>query len=153
MAKTTFSPAEEVKEIAEELIPKYHQHLIDNNVRIDYVFISKTPAKGGKEVWGTCRKVTNLNAHLAGEDEPFFVITISEPVWSVLPPDKKVALVDHELCHAFAALGEGEDDSEEVKVSIIPHDVEEFAAVIRRHGLWREDVKNFVEEALSKKDK
>jgi hypothetical protein len=26
---------------------------------------------------------------------------------------------------------------------IAPHDVEEFAAIIRRHGLWKEDVKLF----------
>lgn len=151
MAKTIYTPADEVKQIAEELIPKYHSHLEECKVRIDYVFISKTPSKGGKDVWGTCRKITNLNAHLAGEEEPFFVITISEPVWNVLPPDKKIVLVDHELCHAWAEFDDDEDNPDAVKLSILPHNVEEFAAIIRRHGLWSEDVKSFVEEALKTK--
>ena len=150
--KTIYTPAPEVKEIAEELIPKYHAHLAECNVRLDYVFVSKTPVKGGKDIWGTCRKITNLNAHLAGEEQSFFVIVISEPVWDILPRDKKVALVDHELCHAWAVFDQKEDDdnAEVVKLSIIPHDVEEFSCIIRRHGLWKDDVKAFVEEALKK---
>jgi len=153
MSKMTYMDAPEVKQIADELIPKYHSHLIDMDVRIDYVFCSKTPKRNGKEVWGTCRKVTNLNAHLAGQESPFFVITISEPVWGVLPPDKRKALVDHELCHAESQYNQKEDDDGEddvIKLSIRPHDVEEFACIIRRHGLWRDDVKDFVQEALAK---
>jgi len=143
-----------VKQIAEDLIPKYHQHLIDFDVRIEYVFIDKTPKAKGREVWGTCRKISNLNAFLAnGQDgsDPFFVITISEPVWEVLPPKSKVALVDHELCHAWAEAQQDEetDGSEDVvKLSLRPHDLEEFSCVVRRHGLWRDDIQAFVDAAL-----
>lgn len=150
MAKTVYTPADDVKAIAEELIPQYHPHLADTKVRIEYVYVSKTPNKGGKDVWGSCRKVTNLNAYLAGEEESFFVITISQPVWDILPEDKKVALVDHELCHAMSMFETDDDGEQLIKNSIVPHDVEEFAAVIKRHGLWKEDVKAFVEEALKK---
>jgi len=143
-----------VKQIAEDLIPKYHQHLIDFDVRIEYVFIDKTPKAKGREVWGTCRKISNLNAFLAnGQDgsDPFFVITISEPVWEVLPPKSKIALVDHELCHAWAEAQQDEetDGSEDVvKLSLRPHDLEEFSCVVRRHGLWRDDIQAFVDAAL-----
>jgi hypothetical protein len=152
MAKTTFSPADEVKQIAEELIPKYHSHLDECKVRIDYVFISKTPSSGGKDVWGTCRKITNLNAHLAGEEEPFFVITISEPVWSVLPDQERRILVDHELCHAWAEFDDDEDNPDAVKLSIREHDMEEFSAIVRRYGAWRDEIKDFVDNAMKSKE-
>lgn len=158
MAAASFRKAPEVQQIAEDLIPKYHQHLIDFDVRIEYVIIDKTPKAKGREIWGTCRKVSNLNAFLAnGQDgsDPFFVITISEPVWEVLPLKSKVALVDHELCHAWAEAQQDEDSDgseDPVKLSLNPHDLEEFACIVRRHGLWRDDIKAFVEAALRTKD-
>lgn len=155
MPKTTYVDAPEVREIAERYIEKYHRHLIDMDVRIEYVFVSKTPKRNGKEVWGTCRKISNLNAHLAGQEAPFFVITIAEQVWGVLPQKAREALVDHELCHAESQYNQKEDDDGEddvIKLSIRPHDVEEFAQIIRRHGLWRDDVKDFVQEALQQRE-
>lgn len=157
MAKANYRPAPEVKQIAEELISKYHQHLIDFDVRIEYIYIDKTPKTKGREVWGTCRKISSLNAFLANSQEysdPFFVITISEPVWEILPLKSKIALVDHELCHAWAEAQQEEDtDGSEdvVKLSLNPHDLEEFVCIVRRHGLWREDVQAFVDAALRRR--
>jgi hypothetical protein len=157
MASAKYHPAPEVREIAERLITKYHQHLLDFNVKLEYVFVDKTPKAKGIEIWGTCRKVSSLNAFLANAQDgsdPFFVITISEPVWDVLPPDKREALVDHELCHAWAEASQKEDDDESdpVKLSVRPHDLEEFSCIVRRHGLWRDNVKSFVDAALNKKE-
>ena len=150
MAKANYRPAPEVKAVADKLIPKYHQHLIDNDVRVDYVFIDKTPKSKGREIWGRCRKVSGLGAFLANDQQgsdPFFVIEISEDVWDVLPSDKREALVDHELCHAYAVPAE-----EETKLSVEPHDLEEFVCIVRRHGLWRDDVEAFVNAARDNKD-
>lgn len=143
---TTFQSAPEVKEVADELIPLYHPHLQD--ARIEYVFSSTVSKKGGKEVWGTMRKITSLTAYLGGTKNeqdngatgPFFVMTISKPVWEELDSTKKKALVDHELCHAFVKL----DEEGEAKLDIVPHDLEEFKAIVERYGLWRDDVKDFV---------
>lgn len=165
-----FNPAPEVQKIAEELIAKHHTHLTDFNVRIRYVFAEKTPKSKGREIWGTCRKVSGLNAFLEGQgegDEPFFVITISRDVWAVLPPDKREALVDHELCHAWAEVKQAKEEADvsqdevddqietdnPVKLSVKPHDLEEFSCIVRRHGLWREDIEDFVDAALNGKDK
>lgn len=159
MAATIFWEAKEVKEIAEALLPKYHQHLLDFKVKLTYLFTNKTSKKGGKEIWGTCRKISGMNAFLGNSDqdgEPFFVITISKDVWDVLPAAKREALVDHELCHAWAEASQKEDtDGEEppIKLSVKPHDLEEFSCIVRRHGLWADDVKDFVESALKKKEK
>lgn len=154
--KTYYKHAQEVEDIALDLIPKYHGHLQDFNVHIEYVFVSKAPKRNGKEIWGTCRRVSGFNAYMSHSqgDEPFFVIVISEPVWDVLPQDKREALVDHELCHAWSEADQSEDDDEAdpVKLSLRPHDLEEFSAIVRRHGLWREDIEDFVEAALKSKN-
>lgn len=150
-----YTPAPEVETIANDLILRYHQHLIDYNVRIEYVFVDKTPKSNGYEVWGTCKKISNLNAFLANSQsgsDPFFVITISEPVWEVLPQNARIALVDHELCHAWAEVKESEDDDESVKLSTNPHDLEEFTCIVRRHGLWRDNVQTFVDAALNRRN-
>lgn len=165
MAAAKYWDAPEVQEIAEELIPKYHQHLIDFNVEIRYLFVDKTQKLGGKEVWGTCRKVTGLNAFLGGEGpdgDPFFVITISKEIWDLLPHDKRVPLVDHELCHAFAEAKQQKDEADgnedletdnPVKLSVQPHDLEEFSCIARRYGFWRDSIQEFVDSALKAKEK
>ena len=157
MASAQYTNAPEVKDLAEKLVEKYHGHLTDFNVKLEYVFVDKTPKRNGKEVWATCRKISSINAFLAGGDDgsdPFFVIVVSEPVWDVLPPDTRLALVDHELCHAWAEANQKEnaDEADAVKLSLKPHDVEEFSCIIRRHGLWREDVIDFVDAALKAKE-
>lgn len=149
---TQYIPAPDVKEIAEKLIKEHHPDIAE--FRMEFVFVDKTPNKGGKEVWGTMRKVSALPAYLAADDkdqadgytEPFFVMVISKPIWENLPDDKKVALVDHELCHA----GVKTDKDGNPKPHIIPHDLEEFTAIVKRHGLWRDDVKEFLEVAKKK---
>ena len=51
--------------------------------------------------------------------------------------DQHIALVDHELCHLLL------DD--EGRVTSRAQDDEEFAAVIKRHGLWNRDLVTFRE--------
>ena len=63
---TTFTPAPEVKKIADELIPLYHPHLVKHRVRMEYVFSDASIETGGKTKWGEARKIGNLTAFLAG---------------------------------------------------------------------------------------
>lgn len=147
-----FFPAPEVQEIAELLIPKYHKELI--GVRIDFVFTVETPKRGGKEVWGSMRKISSLPAYLGadkgdkarGINDPFFVLSISQQIWDKLNPIQKTALVDHELCHGNVVI----DEDGSSKLSTASHDVEEFRCIIERYGLWRPDVKKFVDAAPQK---
>lgn len=155
MAGKKFSPAPDVQKIAQELIPEHHPHLVE--VRIEYVFIDKIPNKGNKQVWGTMRKIGALPAYLAapaedqadGYTSDFFCMTITLPVWEQLSQEDKVALVDHELCHA----GVEEDEDGVKKLKIIPHDLEEFNAIVERHGLWRKDVELFADGVSKAKKK
>ena len=138
-----FAPANEVKQVAQKLIEDYHHHLF--GFRIEYIFLSECPKQKGKLVWGRARKVSGLNAYLATDEpeaqpEPFFVVEIVKPVWDELTPLQREALVSHELHHIGW-------DEEKDQPMMKGHDCEEFIGVIQRYGLWREDVKLFVEVA------
>lgn len=143
----TYRPAPAVKRIADDLISKHH-HALDD-VRIEYVFRSETAKSRGKEIWGQARKIGGLNAYLSQEEGPseaaagdvdYFVIEISEPVWRDLDAGQRKALVDHELCHCTTELNE---DTGDLALKLRHHDVEEFRAVVIRHGLWRPDLSDF----------
>lgn len=138
-----FAPAPAVAKIAAGLIKRHHPALGDAPV----VYVFRTPAQRtkGRLVLGSARKVSGLNAFLAamasGEpvdgdaDHSFFVMEIAEEEWDEASRSERIALVDHELCH----MGVDEDG----RLFIRGHDLEEFIDVVRRHGLWREDVAEF----------
>jgi putative metallopeptidase len=143
-----YQPAPEVEDVARRLIDDYHTHL--TSVRIDYVFTTEQLKEKGKVVWGRAKKVTGLNAWLASEDklrdavepEEFFVMEIHRATWLQLDEKSRRALVDHELCHFWI--------EETGKLSILGHDLEEFNAVVRRHGLWQVEVEMFLRAAKEK---
>lgn len=129
----SYDPAESVAEIAKELIPKYHPHLV--NSEIAYVFKNKEIKKGGKVVLATAEKCSPKVKFLSGGKE--FVITVSFPSWQSLTDKQKRAVVDHELMHCLV---DDDDESGEKKLIILPHDVEEFYSIIERNNLWKEDL-------------
>lgn len=66
---------------------------------------------------------------------------IAADMWdNVLSDEQRVALVDHELYHFRV----DRNDDDDVVLSIRPHELEEFAAVLARHGLWRPDIQHFM---------
>jgi len=130
-----YTEAPEVAEIAKGLIEKYHQHLLGED--IEYVYRDKAAMKGDKVKLGTARKVSALPAFLSRQStDPYFLMEIARDEWLSLDAKQREALVDHELCH----FGVTEDGSR----YIIPHDLEEFTAVVQRHGLWRPEVARMV---------
>jgi hypothetical protein len=145
---TTYTTAPEVERIADRLIEEHHKHLV--GIPIRYVFRDKAASSRGKLVLGKARKSTGLNAtlvHLVRHDEPpdrvdFFVIEIALDTWRALTDAQKTALVDHELSHCLTEVPDGLDD--DVTLVLAGHDMEEFAAVVRRHGLWRSDLETFM---------
>lgn len=144
-----YSPAPEVARIGERLITQFHQHLL--KTRVEFLFRSKAGSTGGKTTLGKARKVTGLNALLATPDvieDPegtsesltFFVIEIAMDMWGFLSDKQRLALVDHELCHCKLGVNEKGD----IVHSIAAHDVEEFAEIVIRHGLWKPDLSQFI---------
>lgn len=150
MARHTLATGQ-IAPLAKPIIGNHHPHL--HNVRIEYVFRDKTATKAGKAVLGSARLVRGLSAMLSTpgatdtDDNDYFVIELSEEAWALLSTDKRKALLDHELSHCQVAI---DPNSGEVKLSIRPHDLEEFSGVVARHGLWMEDIEEFL-KALGKK--
>ena len=141
---TTYRPAPAVARIAAELIAEHHPDL--DGIRIDYVFRDPAAKSKGAPVWGSARKVSGLTAYLAsnpqerpadtGDTEDFFVIEIAERTWAIISEAQKRGLVDHELSHCRVTW----NDDGDMALSIAPHDLEEFTAVVTRHGLWTPNV-------------
>lgn len=127
-APVQFDPADAVEKIAKKLIPKYHSHLV--NAKIAYLFKSKSIKSKGVEVAATAEKISKKHQALSGYH---FLITTAFPTWKDLSDKQKLAVVDHELEHCFV---EDDDKTGETKYSILPHDVEEFGLIIKRHGLY-----------------
>ena len=156
MPAPRFWPAPDVAAVARRIIPQYHAHLNDPEVRIRYVFRDGIVRKNGALVLATARVVRGLNCHLADsseEDEEyvdeadpvsapmhasagFFVITVGHLTWAAMQPEQRVALVDHELCHCISC----RDDDENLQLTIRAHDIEEFGCIVERHGFWKSDV-------------
>jgi len=156
---TEYRPAPAVRKIAEKLITKHHTHLADDGVRIEYVFRSDAAMSNGKTVLGKARKISGLNAFLSSDGQvetfeetlyDFFVIEIAEEPWSNMADEQREALVDHELMHCVTDY----DEDDNLVLKMRAHDVEEFGVIIKRHGLWREDLDEFAEsmaEAVQQK--
>jgi hypothetical protein len=104
-----------------------------------------------RDTWGQAKKVGKEVNFLTGYD---FIVTIHRDVWEQLSAEHKQALMDHELQHCSA----GTDDAGNKVWYIQGHDVEDFHAIIRRHGLWSpalrkmEGMLNQMELALEPED-
>jgi hypothetical protein len=137
--------------IMEEVIQtvKEHAHLRDAKIAMAWRIGKKADADG--RLWlGSAKKGSDLDRAMHDQD---FVILLNKEVWnSSIKEAYKVALIDHELCHCQVACdtdGQPKLDENGRKVyRIRKHDVEEFTGVVRRRGLWKDDVRKLVEQAL-----
>lgn len=140
---TEYTDATEVDLIVKALVPTTHPHLADERIRC--VFRDEHAKEGGKAIWGRARKISGLNAYLSGsagaKGDDYFVIEIAQDIWAGLNRKECLALVDHELSHCGIKTN---PKTFEQTLCLLPHDVEEFQAVLERHGLWRRDVKDFI---------
>ena len=156
--------ANEAMPIAEDLIRQHHTHLA--SAKIGYLFREKAAKRGGKVVLGTASKFPSkyqafFDQAKAGmttdpdHEDYIFLIELAWDQWQLLPDVKRRALLDHELSHCW---GEEAEEAEkapdpvdgqkqtvegkggEMKWSILYHDFEEFGDVIRRNGLWRDEL-------------
>lgn len=128
--------SKEIVNMANEIIEKYHPELKDE--KIAYVIRYSTWTKNGKQVFGTAKKCSDKEKLLTGYS---FIITLSNLVLN-MSQDTIKAVIDHELSHC----GVEEDEYGEKKRYIIEHDLEDFAHIIKRYGLYSDDAKHFMEQ-------
>lgn len=97
-------------------------------------------------ILGKCVKVSDLYKELADYD---FIILLNREVWHdpLFTKEQKTALVDHELCHADVACDDEGATKMDARGRIVyrirKHDIEEFGAVVARHGCYKRDLEEF----------
>lgn len=136
-----YSAAPEIEKIAEKLIEILKPELEAFEIR--YLFASENPRKDGREVTALARKVTGLNAYLAGNAEGFFVLEFGRPAYDELTESDIITIVLHELCH-FGISDDG-------NLWIVPHPIEEFPEVVEIFGSYHDRLITFG-QALQKGD-
>lgn len=116
----------EYRQMAQRVI-KAHADLRwikDVKVRIGYCSSDNEKKQVDKLVFADCRKVPDLYKAFIPYD---FIICVYEPNAMLLTDDQKEILMYHELLHCgIKANGE---------LYVVPHDIEEFDAIIEKYGL------------------
>lgn len=144
MSAIEITLAPDVEAIANELIGEIHMHL--SPARMLYLFTNKKRKRCDRVVLGTAQKLSGMQKFLSSGNSAVefgydFIILVGKVEWAELEDSQRRALVDHELCHC----GVKDPDADEPEWTLKGHDIEEFKAVIERHGFWKHDVKDFAE--------
>jgi predicted metallopeptidase len=142
-----YKHSDEIEAIAKKLVPEHHPHL--QHAAIAYLMRTLDPDKklklpvkraGKKSKVAKAIGVPELWHAICGFD---FVMSVDELFWAFMSADCKEAVVDHELCH-FAHDEDG--------WYIRDHDIQEFTAILKRHGFYMPELKEFCAAAPVQKD-
>ncbi len=140
--------------LLEQVRRKWHSELVDARIALAWRKRLKRD-KDGHLMLGRCVKVSDLQRELMPYD---FILVLNREVWEdpEFGKDKKMALLDHELCHATVAVDkDGEEKEDERGRGVFrmrKHDIEEFRAVVERHGCYKRDLEAFAQALLKKAD-
>jgi hypothetical protein len=113
------------------------------------------PDVDGRLVLGRCVRATDLQRELIDYD---FVIVLNREVWEDLEFDreKKLALLDHEMCHAARAVDSEGEPMIDTKMRPVwrsrGHDIEEFRDIVVRHGCWKRDLELFAQGIVKRQN-
>ena len=126
--------ADGVKEIAEkEVILQWHENL--GQLRIAYLFVDDLVSKG-RTIAAKIKKASSLESFLTDFD---LILIVNQTAWKRFGHAERLALLDHEFCHVLTT----KDEHGRIEFVMIGHDLEEFRAVVERHGAWNDDVADF----------
>lgn len=132
----------------DDLVAQHHDVLTDARIALAWC-TSWRPDVDGRVILGKCKKASDLDRELVAFD---FIILLSQSFWQSLSVtyEQRRALLDHELSHASVKLSQetGEPERDErgrVVYRIRKHDLEEFAAVVERNGLYKKDLETFAQ--------
>lgn len=123
---------EELLELAREVIRKSHSRLL--KARFGFAFRSDAPVRKGTSVLASGSLVSRqIQVHLDLD----YLVWVAGPEWDTMSLEHKTALLDHEFCHCYR--------KDNMDWGLRDHDIQEFLAVIERHGLWRHDLQRLAE--------
>lgn len=133
--------------IADELIRSVEKlrQIRESKVKIAYLASNHEMKKNGRAVLGQCEKVAEKYKWAIPYD---FTITVFLPNVERLTEKQLQILLYHELLH----VGVDQDGNEE-RYSIVPHDIEDFEAIILEYGLdWSSDEQTGEAEGSRRRD-
>ena len=146
MAQIFFEQSSEVKKIAEQIIDEVRPELSDSKGLIGYYF-----REGSMNCAAKVKKASAFERFVTGY---FFLLFVDRDQWGKFLPDGKLALIDHELMHIKRKPEERMEGEEVIKGwadsadpaswEIRGHDVEDFADILARHGLWNDSAELYV---------
>jgi hypothetical protein len=145
--------ANEAYKLLDEVRDKWHEDLYGAKIALAYRKRLKCD-KDGILMLGKCLKVNDLQKEFCAFD---FIIILNREVWQEATFDKKrrIALLDHELCHAALSLDKDlertNDEKGRTVYRVRRHDIEEFRSVVEHHGCYKADLVKFAEALLKKK--
>ena len=103
-------------------------------VKIGYMVSNKKKKSSGRAVFADCRKVQD---YYKAEFIPYdFLITVYKENCdaAAFTEEEYRILMFHELLHVRADM----NDKGDIKFSVAPHDIEDFAVILRQYGLgWQ----------------
>lgn len=130
---------DQAKVIAAQLIKQHHTHLATANIR--YLCRNKATKSRGKPVPGAIKKASPIEKHLSGEEADFIMI-LALDVWNEMSSAQRLAIVDHLLTRC---VGTEDERTGYMKWSLRMPEVQEFAEVVSRNGLWNDSIAEFVD--------
>jgi hypothetical protein len=145
----------EVRSIARDLTEEFHPELLEHSVRVEYVFVDPAPSVNGKIALGKCSKIGGKVSFLAHggimekHQEPvrqddFFLIEFWGEGFASMDMAARRYLIDHELCHCGIVLERDKNNETFLKgITLVPHEIEDFGVLPKRHGFCMPDVKAF----------
>lgn len=136
--------AVEAYEMLDDIVERFH-------IRLDGAVILIAWLRGLKAntddqlLLGKAIKAADIPRQLGKVD---WIIALNRDAFGMFSPQQRRALIDHELCHAAVAVnsktGEDKTDAHGRKVyRVRKHDIEEFREIVKRHGLWKDDLQAF----------
>ena len=117
-----------IKKIAKKILKEPEFEDINNfGVRIAYLISDKEKVTNRRRIFADCRKVNEQYAWCCKYD---FMITVYGPNVLDFDEQQMEILVRHELMHIGI-----DPEGTEANFYVVPHDVEEFDAIIEKFGL------------------
>ena len=126
-----------------DIIKEHHKELGRTNFLI--LFKHGGWESKGRRILGRAKVVGEDMRSTFGKDA---IIYINRDAWHYLSDAQKRYLLDHELYHLDIVKDKNYDTVElqdgRPKLTTVPHDLEDFVAIVQRHGIIMEDMKRLV---------
>jgi hypothetical protein len=134
--------------IMDSMIAQYHPELAEANIAIGYHYGWKAN-RDAKIVLASVSLFSDFDRQMHGKDVK---ILLNYNYWHnpITTDDNRRALIDHQLCHPRPVMDLDlgialKNDMGMIKYYLREHDIEDFADVVDRWGIWMADMEKSAE--------